>query len=191
MKQTESVTSVQGGNQPRSRDGMGEEVLYAGDFLRVLRQGHWEFVERANCRDAVCVVAVTPERELLLVEQYRIPVGEPVIELPAGLVGDQDPGEDYAAAALRELEEETGYSARHMRLLFEGPPSAGLATERIAFYRAEGLVRTGQGGGDNTEEITVHVVPLAGIEAWLRTRAEKVAVDPKIYAGLFALRGDM
>lgn len=169
-----------------------QKVLHEGNFVRLVKQGRWEFAQRTNCRDAVCIVAVTPAHRLLLVEQYRMPVGAPVIELPAGLVGDLDPNEDYAMAALRELEEETGYRAGRMQRLFGGPPSAGLASERIVFYRAHSLVRTGNGGGDDTEQITVHEVPLAEAGSWLHAKeAGGHAVDPKIYAGLYALRAEL
>jgi ADP-ribose pyrophosphatase len=168
------------------------QVLYEGKFLRLVRQGRWEYAERTNSRDAVCIVAVTPAGELLLVEQFRMPVGEPVIELPAGLVGDEHAGEDYPTAATRELHEETGYKAGTMRKLFGGPPTAGMASERIFFYRAEALSRAGNGGGNETEQITVHAIPLAEVEAWLRSRADEGAqVDPKVYAGLFALRHEL
>jgi ADP-ribose pyrophosphatase len=168
------------------------QVLYEGGFVRLVKQGRWEFAERTNCRDAVCIVAVTPGHNLLLVSQYRAPVGEQVIELPAGLVGDLDPGEDYATAATRELEEETGYRAKSMTRLFGGPPTAGLASEMIFFYRAESLQRIDAGGGDASESITVHEIPLREIESWLdERRAQDQVVDPKIYAGLFALRGEL
>jgi ADP-ribose pyrophosphatase len=168
------------------------QVLYEGKFVRLVRQGRWEYAERTNARDAVCIVAVTPAGELLLVEQFRMPVGAPVIELPAGLVGDEDAGEDYPTAASRELYEETGFKSGAMRRLFGGPPTAGMASERVFFYRAESLSRAGDGGGDETEQITVHAIPLAEVETWLRTREDEgTQVDPKVYAGLFALRHEI
>lgn len=165
-------------------------TLYEGDFLRLKRTAHWEYVERANARGVVVIVALTDDDELVLVEQPRLPVGGPVIELPAGLVGDIAGAEDeeLAMAAARELEEETGYRPARLEFLAAGPPSAGLANEVISFYRARGLRRIHEGGGDDSEWITPHIVPLAEVERWLTERqADGVLVDPKIYAGLYFL----
>jgi ADP-ribose pyrophosphatase len=141
----------------------------------------------------VVLVAVTAEGRLLLTEQHREPVGGPVIELPAGLVGDRpdEADEDLATAARRELLEETGYEARQIRPLAAGPPSAGLSSEVVTFLLAADLRRVGPGGGDEHEAITVHEVPLAGVPDWLagQARAGRL-VDPKVYAGLYLLSVD-
>lgn len=166
-----------------------DHILHDGEFLRLKRRDHWEYVERSNApRGAVILVAVTDADELLLVEQPRAPVRASVIELPAGLVGDiaGEEDEDLSVAAARELEEETGYRAQSLELLTAGPPSAGLANELMWFYRARGLTKVGAGGGDESEQITPHAVPLSGIEDWLQARrAEGLLIDPKIYAGLY------
>ncbi|GAB3675516.1 NUDIX hydrolase [Salinisphaera aquimarina] len=165
-------------------------ILHDGDFLRLKRIDTWEYVERANARGAVIIVAVTDADELLLVEQPRLPMGANVLELPAGLVGDiaGEEDEELAIAAARELEEETGYRAGRLEFLTAGPPSAGLANETISFFRAHDLTRIGAGGGDDSEDIIPHAVPLAGIESWLQQRREEgLLVDPKIFAGLYFL----
>lgn len=165
-----------------------EQILYEGGFLRVKRRGSWEYVERVNARAAVIIVAVTDADELILVEQLRAPVNSPVIELPAGLVGDIVGAEDepLEVAAARELEEETGYRPTDLTRLAGGPPSAGLANEHMVFFRASGLTRVSQGGGDETEAITPHTVALADVPGWLAQReAEGIMVDPKVYAGLY------
>lgn len=165
-----------------------EQTLYEGEFLRVKRRGHWEYVERVNARAAVVIIAVTDAQELVLVEQPRLPVNAPVIELPAGLVGDIAGAEDESllVAAERELEEETGYRAAQLTRLFEGPPSAGLANEHMAFFLARGLSRVGAGGGDASEDITPHTIALADVPAWLTARQQQgVLVDPKVFAGLY------
>lgn len=168
-----------------------ESTLYEGDFLRLKRIDSWEYVDRSNARGAVVVVAVTDTDELLLVEQPRVPIGANVLELPAGLVGDIEGEEDeqLSVAAARELEEETGYRPGRLEMLTAGPPSAGLSTEKVTLFRAYDLVRIDGGGGDDSEQIIPHAVPLASIEAWLaERRAEGVHVDPKIYAGLYFLK---
>lgn len=160
-------------------------VLHEGEFLRLLRRRHWEYVERTNAHGVAVIVAITDKDELLLVEQYRWPLERPVIELPAGLVGDVGEDETLLAAAQRELEEETGYRAARMSELASGPTTAGLSNEITTFCRASGLVRVGPGGGDDTETITVHPVPLAGLRGWLDAQSMRAAVDPKLYAGLW------
>jgi len=165
-------------------------VLHEGRFLRLVQEGSWEFVERANSTGAVVVVAVTPTGGLLLVEQHRPPVRGVVIELPAGLAGDGDADEDFATAAARELEEETGWRAGRVAPLVAGPSNPGLSAGRMHLFLATELSRSHHGGGVEGESITVHEIPLAEVEAWIHGRvAEGAMVDPKVFAGLhFALR---
>jgi ADP-ribose pyrophosphatase len=136
----------------------------------------------------VGLIPVTDSGELVLVEQFRVPLGKRVIELPAGLAGDVagQEGEPLIEAARRELEEETGYRASDIVQVLQGPNSSGSSPHVMTFYLARGLVRTGAGGGDEHEDITVHVVPLKDVPAWLRGQeAEGKLLDPKIYAGLW------
>ena len=167
------------------------EVLYRGKYLQLKRGGGWEWVERIHCTGVVMLVAKTPEGKVLLVEQFRIPVGKKVIEFPAGLVGDEDAGEALEAAARRELLEETGYEAGSLEFLGEGPPSAGLSPEQITIYLAKGLKKIEAGGGDETESILVHEVAVGEIDTWLEgKRKEGCLVDPKVYAGLYFLTSE-
>lgn len=168
-----------------------DRTLYEGEFVRLLRRDHWEYVERVNARGAVVIVALTPANELLLVEQPRFPVQANVIELPAGLVGDIEGAEDepMEIAGARELEEETGYRPARLEFLTAGPPSAGLANEVLSFYRAYDLTRIDAGGGDASEDIIPHAVPLAEVEDWLAAQLSAgKRVDPKIFAGLYFLQ---
>lgn len=168
-------------------------LLYEGEFIRAMRRGHWEYVERVRQIAAVMIVAVTPENELLLIEQYRPPVAGRVLELPAGLAGDIPGSEDEAllVAARRELLEETGYEAESWTVTTSGPTSPGLANEMVTIFLARELRRVHDGGGDESEDIVVHAVPLEGIEGWLERKAEEgLQVEPRIYAGIyFALKG--
>jgi ADP-ribose pyrophosphatase len=166
------------------------EVVAAGRFVRLVREGHWEWAERTNASGVVVIAAVTAEGNVLLVEQYRIPVKARVVEMPAGLAGDVVGAEDeaLAIAAARELEEETGYRPGRVEVLTAGPVSAGLTSEILTFFRAWDLVRVSAGGGDESEDIVVHEVPLTEVHQWLaRKRAEGVQADPKVYAGLYFL----
>src|SRR5690242_1937056 len=127
---------------------MDEETttLYEGKWLRLRKQGPWEYAERTNEGGlAVIVVAATPDRKVLFVEQYRVPVGARTIEMPAGIVGDIHAGESLELAAERELLEETGWQASKVELLMIGPTSAGMSSERVAFVRATGLAKVHDG----------------------------------------------
>ena len=163
------------------------ETLCNGKWLRLKRRGRWEYAERTNPGGGVMIIAVTPEDRLLFVEQYRPAIECMTIEMPAGLVGDvaTSSGESAVDAAHRELVEETGYRAGRIEFLMEGPTSAGMSNEILAFVRAHDLVRVEAGGGDETEEITVHEVPRREAAAWLVQRIRAgYSIDPKMFAGL-------
>lgn len=167
------------------------KTMCEGKYLRLVKRGHWEYAERTNAGSAVIVIAVTPERKLLFVEQFRIPLGAPTIEMPAGLVGDLDAHDTMEEAARRELLEETGWLASEVKVLMVGPTSSGMSNELIAFVRARGLTRVHAGGGDETEDITVHEVPVDDAPRWLSARmAEGYSMDPKLWAGLWLLERD-
>jgi ADP-ribose pyrophosphatase len=171
----------------------GAEVLGRGQHLRLVRRGRWEYAERNHGSAVAVVIAITDDRRMVLVEQLRPPVGKPVVELPAGLVGDQPGAADEALldGARRELLEETGYQAGAARVVMEGPSSAGLTSEVVTFVRARDLRRVGPGGGEGDEAITVHEVPLGEIDAWLAAAVRRGRlVDPKVYAALYLIRRD-
>ncbi len=164
-----------------------ETIHYKGRFLGMKERDSWEYAFRTNASGVVVMVPVTDDGELVLVEQYRIPVKSRVLELPAGLVGDTgDAQEDFKTAAQRELIEETGYRAASLDELITSPSTAGMADELVTIYYASGLERIGPGGGVDNENITVHLVPLENAVEWLDERQkEDIMLDPKIYAGLF------
>lgn len=164
-------------------------LIHEGRYLRMLERGSWEYVERTHASGmAAIIIAVTPADNVLFVEQFRAPLQALTIEMPAGLVGDIDAEESIEVSAVRELEEETGWTAEHAEVLMIGPTSSGLSNEKIAFVRATGLTRIGNGGGDGDEDITVHEIPRAQAAAWLvRKIAEGYELDAKLWAGLWMI----
>jgi ADP-ribose pyrophosphatase len=167
-----------------------DTTLHTGKYLALIKEGRWEYVDRTNATGAALILAVTAGQKILLVEQYRIPVHARTIELPAGIIGDE-PGsgdESQNHAAQRELLEETGYEAGHMEALTTGPACSGITSERVTLFQATGLRRVGEGGGVAHEDITVHEVPLAEVDSWLKSQANAgLLIDPKVYAGLYFL----
>jgi ADP-ribose pyrophosphatase len=149
-------------------------TLAEGRFLRLVRERHWEWVERTNARAAVVILAITTDEQILFVEQHRIPFAAQTIELPAGLVGDEagQEHEPTAQAARRELLEETGYQVDELTFLGECATSPGLSTETVSFYAGDGARKIAAGGGVDGEGITVHAVPRAACHAWLECRAQ-------------------
>lgn len=165
------------------------EIIGQGKYLQLLNDNHWEYAARKNVSAIVAIVAEI-NGKALIVEQFRPAVGCNVIEWPAGLVGDI-PGqenESMETAANRELEEETGYQAERLELLAYGPASAGMSNEIIHIFRAYNLTKVSAGGGVDNENITVHLVPLEDIDAWLQQRQQDgILVDLKFYSGLYFL----
>jgi ADP-ribose pyrophosphatase len=164
------------------------EALFETRWLGLYRIGHWDFVRRPNSDAAVGILAITPAQEIILVEQFRIPLQRHVIEVPAGLVGDEPEfaGESLAATAGRELLEETGYRAGSVVQLIASPTSAGMTSEFTHLFHATDLVREHDGGGVAGENITVHHVPLSGLRQWFAEQeAAGKLVDFKIHSALW------
>ena len=163
-------------------------VLHTGKFLTLIKEGHWEYVDRNHGTGVALIIGATTEQKVLLVEQYRIPVHARTIELPAGIIGDETgrPGETSAAAALRELLEETGYAAGRVEPVMTGASCSGITSERVTLFRAFDLHRTGKADGVAHEDIAVHEIPLVEVVKWLEVKAKSgVLIGPKVYAGLF------
>jgi ADP-ribose pyrophosphatase len=162
------------------------EIVWQGKFITVRKRGTWEYVGRARAIGAAVIIAIV-DGDVLLVEQYRVPLGGPSLELPAGLVGDVNDGEDVELAAARELEEETGYRPERIEIIGKFASSPGMVSETFTLVRAVGLTKVGEGGGEEGENITVHRVPLKDISAFVAAkRAEGMFIDVKMLTLLAA-----
>lgn len=148
-----------------------EQVHWQGRFLEMRTRGRWEYVGRTRNIRAAVILAID-DGHVILVEQFRIPLGRRTIELPAGLIGDEAGGEheDALTAAIREFEEETGYRANTMDVVGEFFSSPGMVTEAFTLFRATGLSQVSAGGGVDGENITVHRVALADLENFIADR---------------------
>jgi len=172
---------------------LNKKILWTGKFMSAVEITYrdargavrtWEALERVSIGGIVVMVAITPAGSVLLEKQFRPPLGRDVIELPAGLV---DPGESMETAAKRELIEETGWSAKNLDFLAEGPISTGASTEVLRAFLCTGLEHVGKNGGDDNEIIEVIEVPLSKALDFLRNAQTKgTLVDLKVY-GLIEL----
>ena len=163
---------------------------HEGRFLSLREIDGWEFVTRPNATGVVGIFAFTTDRKIILVEQYRRPVNSRVLEVCAGLIGDEEDfaNENITDCANRELIEETGYTAGKMSPLLNSPTSAGMTDEMTYFFLAEECVKTGKGGGINGEEIDTHLVRLEDLGQFIQAKEQDgVLVDSKIHACLGAM----
>ncbi len=156
------------------------EVMWAGRFVRALKRGKWEYASRANDINAVVILA-EHDGKVILIDQPRVAPNCRCIELPAGLVGDEDPDASVEATAIKELEEETGFTAERVEVLGTFYASPGILAESFTLVRAHGVRRVGDGGGDENEDINVHLVARADIPNFIeQKRAEGFGIDVKL-----------
>ena len=146
-----------------------EEIVWQGRFVTAKKRGRWEYVSRSRGIRAAVILAIDEHDHVLLVEQFRVPLGMNCLELPAGLIGDDDGAEDEdpLAAAGRELEEETGYRAAILEDMGCFYSSPGMVSESFTLVRARQLAKVGDGGGVAGENITVHRVPRTALPGFI------------------------
>ena len=156
------------------------EVKWAGKFVLAMQRGKWEYASRANDINAVVILAEY-EGKIILIDQPRVGPDCRCVELPAGLVGDNDPNATPETTAIKELEEETGFTAERVERLGEFYASPGMLSESFTLVRAHGVRKIGEGGGDENEDINVHLVARADIPNFIeQKRAEGFGVDVKL-----------
>ena len=156
------------------------ELMWEGKFVRAMKRERWEYASRTRGIRAVVILA-EHDGKVILVEQPRVPTDCRCIELPAGLVGDQDPNATVEDTAIKELEEETGFTAERIERLGDFFASPGMLSEGFTLVRAHGVRKIGEGGGDEHEDIVVHLVPRADIANFLeQSRAEGMGIDAKL-----------
>ncbi|MBV9497181.1 MAG: NUDIX hydrolase [Acidobacteria bacterium] len=153
------------------------KIIFTGNHVLVRERGGWEYVERKSATEAVAVVAIVDDAEVILVEQYRRAVHAYVIDFPAGLVEELSREE----TAKNELKEEAGYTCEKLEVIATGPSSPGITSEILTIYRARDVRKVGEGGGVDGEKIQVHLVPLGDVRRWLRQKQDKaVMIDLKV-----------
>jgi ADP-ribose pyrophosphatase len=156
------------------------ETMWEGKYIRAMKRGRWEYVSRTNATNAAVILA-EHEGKVILIEQYRVPLGARCLELPAGLVGDEDEHATVEETAVKELEEETGFTCDRVERLGDFHSSPGMVAESFTLVRAHGVRKVGEGGGTEHEEIDVHLVAREDIAAFVaERRAAGVAVDVKL-----------
>ena len=156
------------------------DVMCEGKFVRLLKRGKWEYASRAGDIKAVVILA-EHDGKMILIDQPRVPLDGRCVELPAGLVGDDDPDATPESTAIKELEEETGYTAERVERLGEYYASPGMLSESFTLVRAHGVRKVSEGGGDENEDIEIHLVPPAEIPNFIeQKRAEGFGIDVKL-----------
>lgn len=140
---------------------ISSEPIYEGSFIRIsrdqIRLSNGKESQRMVIRHpgAACVLAVTDNDEVVLVRQWRYAADQAVLELPAGKLDVE--GEDPAECALRELAEETNYTADSVKLLHTFYTAIGFCDEKMYLYQADG-VRIGSTLSNDEDEITETVL---------------------------------
>ena len=173
------MTPRQAQDRPEDRDAP-LQTMWQGKYISALKRGRWEYVSRTGSTSAVVILA-EHDGKVILIEQYRVPAGARCVELPAGLVGDEDEHATVEGTAVKELEEETGFTADRIERLGDFHSSPGMVAESFTLVRAHGVRRIGEGGGNHEEAIAVHLVARADIPAFVEERrAEGAAVDVKL-----------
>ena len=137
------------------------EKIYKGAIINLRRdkvtvQGGTSYREIIEHNGGAVIAALTEDKKLVMVRQYRKPADKVMLEVPAGKI---DPGEKPLEAAVRELKEETGYTAEKVEFLTQFYPSVGYSEEVLYLYLCTGLT-PGETNFDENEAIDIEEVEL-------------------------------
>ena len=167
-----------------------DEEVWKGKFISILKRpftnvesgkgGHWELVKREVHGRIVGVMAVTPEKEVILVKIFRVPLKQYVIECTAGL--PDRPGEGDAELAQRELLEETGYQCDELTEVVSGPLNSGLTDDVMVLFLGTQARKVAETAHENAEDIEVLKIPRDELEDYLKNPPDGALVDLKIWA---------
>lgn len=161
------------------------EHIFSGRIIQVqvdeveLPNGKTSTRELVKHPGAVAVIAITDDKKLVMVEQYRKPLEKVIVEIPAGKL---EKGEDPALCARRELEEETGYDCESLELVSSFYTSPGFADEIIHVYVAKGLTKKEDAAGLDEDEF-VNVLEIT-LEEALQFMEEQRIFDAKTIFGI-------
>lgn len=165
-------------------------TMFTGNYLRFITKrfttenGHdglWETVERTNVTSeigAVVVVPLTKNKEFIFENNWRVALESPVIQFPAGLIDRE--GENTEEVARRELLEETGYSANELVHIMRAPECAGLTSNIIDYFFANGVEYVGKENEDISEEIEVMKIPVKDYEDFLLNLPQGTVLDLQV-----------
>lgn len=135
--------------------------------------------------DWVNVVALTPQDELVMVQQFRFGSQQVELEIPGGII---DHGEDPLVSAKRELLEETGYEAERWTSLGSIAPNPAIHRNRLHSFLAEGCVRVAAQTPDPFEDIAVELIPHVQLDALVASGAIRHALVVVAFYKLALLR---
>lgn len=164
-----SFSDIPQGDDHLREDRISSEDIYGGIFLNMKRDqvrlpdGQQAAREYLTHPGAVAIVAILDDGRVLLERQYRYPIAKACIEIPAGKL---EIGEDHLLCAQRELEEETGYTAKRWSYIRRIHPVISYSTELIDIYLAEELI-PGPSKLDDEEFLDVFAAPLEQLIAWV------------------------
>ena len=169
-KRERSLDELPSGDEHLLESKLSSELVYKGIFLEMKRDqvglpdGKTALREYLTHPGAVAIVGLLDDGRILLERQYRYPIHEAVIEIPAGKL---DPQEDPLVCARRELKEETGYEAREWQFLGRIHPVISYSTEFIDIYLAQGL-QSGESALDEEEFLDVFAANLDELVSWIK-----------------------
>ena len=164
-----SFSDLPSGDDHLREDRISGEDIYGGIFLHMKRDqvrlpdGQQAAREYLTHPGAVAIVAILDDGRVLLERQYRYPIAKACLEIPAGKL---EIGEDHLLCAQRELEEETGYTAKRWSYIRRIHPVISYSTEFIDIYLAEDLI-PGPSKLDDEEFLDVFAAPLEQLITWV------------------------